>query len=458
MSSRANQIIFRGKSAVSWGALAVTAWAILAPTTANSEAADWRTAGTMRLRYEVVDNQVRPGFNNHDDLVSLRTTLFAERRDGPLRLGVEVFDSRAWGADRSTPISTNEVNTLEAVQAYAALDLKSSSGIGPVTLQAGRMLLNLGSRRLVAADDYRNTTNSYTGLRADLAPLGIRTTLVYVLPQLRLPDGLDSVLDQRQRIDHEGKDLQLWGGVAGKSAALGTASLEVSYFSLRESDRPNRPTRNRRLDTFAVRSVIDPKPGRFDGEFEAIVQTGAIRAGLRPSDPELDVLAGFVHADLGYAFAHPWKPRLSAEIDIATGDKPGGRYTRFDTLFGMRRADLAPAGLYSALGRTNLVTPGVRLELNPPGRWDAFAAVRGLWAAARRDAFSTTGVRDPSGRSGRYAGVQVEGRVRYWLIQDQVRAEMNGVWLGKGRLLRNAPNAPATGDETYLSLNTTVSF
>jgi hypothetical protein len=35
-------------------------------------------------------------------------------------------------------------------------------------LQAGRFTLNLGSRRLVAADDYRNTTNGYTGIRADL--------------------------------------------------------------------------------------------------------------------------------------------------------------------------------------------------------------------------------------------------------------------------------------------------
>ena len=28
--------------------------------------------------------------------------------------------------------------------------------------------MNLVSRRLVAADDYRNTTNGYTGMKADL--------------------------------------------------------------------------------------------------------------------------------------------------------------------------------------------------------------------------------------------------------------------------------------------------
>lgn len=439
-------------------ACAAVCGSVVAPASAIADEAEWRTSGTIRLRYEVVDNQVRPNFNQRDDIVSLRTTLFAERRDGPLRLGLEVYDSRAWDADRGTPISTSEVNTLEAVQAYAAVDLGSKGRLGQVSLQVGRFMLNLGSRRLVAADDFRNTTNGYTGLRADLAPFGVRTTLVYVLPQSRLPDDLDSLLDQRQRIDHEGEDLRLWGGVASKPAVIGPASLEISYFNLHESDRPNRPTRDRRLDTLGVRSIIDPKPGRFDGELEAILQTGTIRAGLRPSDPELDVRAGFVHADLGYTFTHPWRPRLSAEFDIATGDKPGGRFTRFDTLFGMRRADFAPSGLYAAIGRANLVTPGLRLEVTPPGRWDAFATARAMWAESRRDAFSTTGVRDPTGSSGRYAGFHLEGRARYWLVQDRVRSEVNAAWLDKGRLLRDAPNAPKSGNAAYLALSTAVSF
>ena len=64
--------------------------------------------------------------------------------------------------------------------------------------------LNLGSRRLVAADDYRNTTNGYTGLRADLKTRGgLTATAIYVLPQIRLPDDLPSVLDQDVRWDRE---------------------------------------------------------------------------------------------------------------------------------------------------------------------------------------------------------------------------------------------------------------
>ncbi len=149
---------------------------LLAASPALAQAGDgWKVSGSARLRYEAVGGQVRPGFNASDVLINMRTTLFAEHRSGPLRIGGELYDSRAWGGDRATPISTNEIDVFEPVQAYVALDLKSSA-LGPVTLQAGRAMLNLGSRRLVAADDYRNTTNSYTGLRLDLAPAGVRTT------------------------------------------------------------------------------------------------------------------------------------------------------------------------------------------------------------------------------------------------------------------------------------------
>jgi hypothetical protein len=319
-------------------------------------------------------------------------------------------------------------------------------------------MLNLGSRRLVAADDYRNTTNSYTGLRLDMAPAGLRTTLIYVQPQLRLPDGLDAVLDNRHRLDRESPSLELWGGVAAKPKALGPATLEGAFFHLEERDTAALPTRDRSLDTVGVRVLLDPKAAAFDYEIEAMHQGGEVSLSAAPRAPRQAVSADFVHADVGYTFSHRLRPRVSAEFDWVSGDRAGGKYNRFDTLFGMRRADFAPSGIYAALGRANMITPGLRLELAPPRAWDAFAAVRGLWLEAREDAFATTGVRDASGRSGRYAGAQIEARWRYWLIKDRLRAEADGVWLAKGRFLKRAPNAPKTGDTRYLSLNLTAQF
>ena len=110
--------------------------------------------------------------------------------------------------------------------------------------------------------------------------------------------------------------------------------------------------------------------------------------------------AWFAHLEAGYSFRHPWAPRIALEFDYASGDRRGGKFGRFDTLFGMRRADLAPAGLYNAVGRANLLAPGVRAEIAPSKRLDVFAAYRPLWLALRTDSFSTTGVRDASGSSG----------------------------------------------------------
>jgi hypothetical protein len=34
------------------------------------------------------------------------------------------------------------------------------------------------------------------------------------------------------------------------------------------------------------------------------------------------VSAWFTHASVGYTFATPWQPHLSAGFDLATGDRP----------------------------------------------------------------------------------------------------------------------------------------
>ena len=445
------------------GSLALSSAALAdAPTlqSAIGDPQDFNVSGSIRVRYETLDGQPRAGLRPRDEQLALRTTLSAEYRGGGWRMGGELYDSRAYLDRTGSAISANEVNTLELVQAYVARDFKDP--FGPATsarLQLGRMTLNLGSRRLVAADDYRNTTNGYTGIRADLkAKDGTVATFIYVLPQVRLPDDLPSIQREKVRWDRESFDLRLWGGLIARPKTLAGATAELGYFRLREEDGPGRATRNRHLHTVSGRIVRDPKPGGWDFEAEGIYQLGSIRAGVAAGAARLPVDAWFVHLDAGYTFAGQAKLRLSLEFDHATGDGSGRGFARFDTLFGMRRADLAPAGIYNAIGRANISTPGLRAEIAPGKRFDAFAVYRPIWLAERTDAFSTTGVRDPSGRSGNFAGHQVEARMRYWLVPGFLRGEVNGVWLAKGRFLKTAPNAPRTGDTRYLATGLTATF
>jgi hypothetical protein len=81
-----------------------------------------------------------------------------------------------------------------------------------------------------------------------------------------------------------------------------------------------------------------------------------------------------------------------------------------------------------------------------------------MWLDSATDGFATTGVRDASGQSGKFAGHQVEGRIRYWLIPARLRFEYDGLLLAKGRFLRDAPNAPPRKWTRYSSFNLTASF
>lgn len=419
-----------------------------------------RLSGNVRARLEMVDNQARAGFQQHETLFNLRSTLTASFGKGPVQFGAELVDSRVYDPGPASAVSTNEVNAIELVQAWVAADLDDLFGSGTRTrLQAGRFLLDIGSRRLVANEDYRNTTNGFTGVRADLTgPRGWSATIFYTLPQYRLPDDLPSVRRNKVAFDRETFDLRLAGALLSKAGLFGSANGDIGIYRLDERDRPDLATRNRHLTTLSARLIRPRAAGAFDWEVEGIRQTGRVRTGLGVAAPQQRVTAWFAHASLGYTFALPWKPHVAIEYDHASGDRVGKGYGRFDTLFGMRRPDLGPAGLYSGIGRTNIVTPAVRVEITPSKRLDAFVAWRGLWLASRSDAFSTTGVRDPTGKSGTHAGSEFDARLRWWAIPERLRLEANGTLLAKGRFLRTAPNANPGGDTRYLSLNASIFF
>lgn len=440
-------------------ALTALAWPVAASAQAKV-AEGFHLSGSIRLRYETIADTARIGVPRAEDLVNLRTIVAARYAHGPLAIVAELFDSRAYDDTAPSAVSSNEVDPLELSQAYVALDLGAVAGRGSeLHLQGGRLLLNIGSRRLIAADDYRNTTNSYTGVRAELSLPGKRSAmLLYVLPQQRLPEDPVGLATNRVVFDREGIDVRLWGGSLRQAGVLGGGEIELSGYRFEERDRPDRATRDRRLTTLGARLFRATAPGRFDYEGEVMRQTGETRTGLAPAAPLRAVAAWFAHAEIGYQWSYGWQPHVSVEFDYASGDHPRGNFARFDTLFGMRRADFSPSGLYNAISRGNVITPGVRLDVTPSKRLDAFISYRELWLASRFDAFATTGVIDPSGQAGRYAGRQIDARLRWWAVPKRLRLEADGVLLAKGSFYARAPNSPGTGTTAYLSLNATAFF
>ena len=410
-----------------------------------------KISGGMRVRYEALDNQFRPGLDRKDDIVVLRTNLFAEYDTGPVRVGAELVDARAYDTDAGSSVGTSDVNALELTQAYVGFDFGSAFGKGSdATLDAGRFTMDLGSRRLWARNNYRNTINAFTGFRAQYrGPGKTSVTLFYTLPNTRLPADKPSILDNKVEWDRQSFDLTFWGAFFSKALPGGGPTVEAYFYGLNEKDSPGTATRNRNLYTPGIRIYRKPKARQFDYELEGIYQFGTIRSSTAASAPELDVSAYFLHGELGYRFAGGWEPRLVAVYDRASGDKAGGKYNRFDTLYGARRGEFGPTGIYGLLGRANISSPGVKLEVKPDKRWDGFVMYRAAWLDSATDSFASTSVRDATGASGKFTGQQVEARVRYWIVPKLLRLETGGAVFFNGRFLDNAPNANGNGNPTY---------
>lgn len=415
---------------------------------------------SVRARSEGFGGQFRPTGPEEDYMRSFRTIVFAEYDAGPVRFGGELRDARGYGQALNSTAGVSEINALEPAQAYVALEIDGVAGKGSKgLLTAGRFGLDIGSGRLVARPDFANSVVSYTGAVLDWrSAQKDRLVLFWALPSARQPGGGEALRENAVRWDRARTAVQFFGGSFTKTRAIAGIGAEAYAYRLAEADSLDQPTRDRRLFTYGGRLFRGAAAGAFDFEVEAARQTGEARATAGAGDTtDRPVEALLVHGEVGRKFAGGWSPRISLHGDYASGDDADPtKLTRFDTLYGSSRTDFGPTSFYGAVNRANLVSAGVRIEAAPSKRVDGFVMYRALWLDEATDSFASTGIRDRTGRSGRFAGNQVEGRIRYWVVPKRFRMEVGGAWLAKGAFLRDAPNARDTGNTRYAYLDLSV--
>jgi len=419
--------------------------------------------GTQRTRYETLDGQFRAGREGGDQMLALRTTLRVEVSGDASGFVAELVDSRQSLADAGTPIDTSMVNTLELLQAYGVVRFDGPFVAGSRSeVRLGRQTMDVGSRRLVARNRFRNTINSFTGLHWQWQlPDGPTLRAFYVLPVVRQPSDAGSLLDNDTELDDESFDLQLWGLHAQWPDLPWGATAEVYVFGLREDDSGDRATRDRRLYTPGVRVSRAPAKGAGYFDVESVVQAGTTRGSTDAADTtDLDHFAYLQHAEVGYTLDRPWSPTAAVLYDYASGDgRPGDdESNRFDTLFGARRFEYGPTGIYGAFARSNVQSPGYRLSAEPASGVDVMVTHRFYWLASDRDAWTTSGLRDPAGDAGSFVGHQLEARLRWDVAPGNLRLEIGGAHLFAGGFIDDAPNATGQGDTTYGYLALDVRF
>ncbi|MBX3464694.1 MAG: alginate export family protein [Planctomycetes bacterium] len=420
-------------------------------STTNGAEAPWRLQGALglpdwlhvqgeqRTRYESLHNQFRfrqpnatppvRGYGDDEDVLALRTWLRLEARGDRFGGTLELFDARQYGIDDTGFADTTMVDTAAVLQAFLDVHLGELGG-GRHKLRLGRETVDLGNRRLMARNAFRNTINSFTGANWIWTGKENSVRAFWTLPVERLPADFASIQDNEWQGDRQDTELQFWG-VYFDHQFDDRTNVELYVFGL---DEDGSTTRERELYTPGVRLNRRPKRGNLHWETELTAQLGHSKANTAATSPKLDHLAGFATAALGYTCDCAWAPALAVSWSWASGDQDpnDGDNERFDTLFGARRFEYGPTGIWGAVARSNLNSPEVRFTLQPSKAVDVLFAWRGVWLASERDAWTASGLRDRTGSSGTHVGDQFEVRLRWDIVPKSVNLEVGGAYLAEG--------------------------
>jgi len=413
-------------------------------------------SGIHRTRFENLDEQYRGSRNGSDQALVFRTNLFAKLDFDHIKIVGEMMDSRSEFADSGTPLSGSVINPLELLQAYIEVPMNNVFAEGSKSsFKGGRITMDMGSRRLVARNRFRNTINGFTGIDWNWQSRDDhKLRFFYTLPVQRLFSG--NALDNEPKFDKEHEEVRFWGLYYSPATMPWGDKAEIYLLGLNEEDVPGElNTRDRELYTPGFRLYRKPAKNKFSYQIESIFQFGESRSSTS-STVDLDHFAYFNHFEIGYSFDAKWSPQLLFQYDYASGDDDpnDADNNRFDTLYGARRFDFGPTGIYGPFARSNISTPGIRLKFKPTSNIKSFIALRGYWLASDNDAWTTAGISNVAGQSDNYIGTQIEARVIWDVLPKNVRLEAGAAHLFAGDLMDGAGKS----DAAYLYSQAIFSF
>ena len=80
----------------------------------------------------------------------------------------------------------------------------------------------------------------------------------------------------------------------------------------------------------------------------------------------------------------------------------------------------------------------MRIEAKPIRHLSRFAGYRAVWLATSKDPFTTARLQDPTGRSGRFVGHQIEAEIQYSLVPGNLALQIGHglcLYVGDGHVL-----------------------
>ena len=422
----------------------------------------------QRTRYETMDGSFKANSQGGDQQIPLQTDLWMEAHWKKFRVGGEFLDARQFGADEASGINNTHVDEADFIQGYLAWADQNLaySGIGSEVI-VGRQTLNFGSRRLIARNAMRNTINSFDGVKLRLVDYNNWQFNAFVtMPVGRYPNNSEQLLDHFHSFDEPEHQTWFSGGFLEVYDLAWKINAELYLYNLDEGDRKRSQTANRRYFTPGMRFYLKPSKGAFDFSTETIGQFGTLRSSTAASNGEnFDHTAWYQHLDIGYTLEIPWSPRVAFEYDYASGDRDPNdkKNQRFDTLYGARRFEFGPTGIYGAFARSNINTPGFRLTAAPRNDVQLGLNHRLYWLAEDTDSWTTTAngkttaLRDKTGNTDDFIGQQLEINAR-WDFNSSLSFETSWAHLFKGAFAKETKNAPDPEDVDYFYVQSQFRF
>lgn len=431
---------------------------------------DWLDIGfEHRARYESRQNDFRRAQENIDEPILLRTRAYVGLKNilDPFRFAVEVQDSRRNHSDYNGNYNNNndrrlssdprDIDHADFLQAYLELYFKESifgkDDLGnsrPFWVRGGRLAWEDLDRRLIARNEWRNTTNTFQGLRANIGEKKNDWQLeaFAVQPVQRFASELD-------KVDHAQKFYGLVGDWRGWSEYV---TIQPYYFYLKQNGskveydgngtaysdrsvynavRQAQAQVDREINTAGIRAFGVLPGTQWDYDVSYNKQWGEVQRFVTSSAQPLSIANGryitvdhdayAYNAEVGYTFNKlSWKPRFSASYGVATGDHVSGGNTGrdtsdnqgFDRLFGFAR----PWSNNDYVQMNNIRATKIRAEFDPKVpfldnvkvdtgfSWYRLDDSTDRWAAGNN-------LQDVTGNAGSDLGKEYDLRVRFPLNQ-----------------------------------------
>ncbi|MBE0437453.1 MAG: alginate export family protein [Methylomicrobium sp.] len=387
---------------------------------------DWLDVGLdFRTRYEYRENDYRPWTDTSsgvpvkkfrpdpDNLWLLRTRAYVGIHDvlDPFRFAVEFEDARSYNGLYEKSVA--DVNEFELIQGYGELYFNNALGDDrPLSIRVGRMHLELLDKRLVGNNQFRNTTNSFEGIRLFFGKKQNNWNLEAF--------AFHPVKRFKYRFDRADGDTLFYGGVFSWRQWSKVVTIQPYFLGRKVDGDTHNPIEHKRradMDIYAPGLRVYGLFGDSGFDFDADINKQFGRYGVRPRNStsqtaqQHDALA--YSLELGYTFAHDWKPRASVYYGYGTGDKSAGDNInqRFDIFFGFNQ----PFSRNDIFAWDNMQAPKLRLELTPHRDVRIDTGYHAYWLESETDAWSRANLRDSTGDSGSFLGHEFDIRLRHHL-------------------------------------------